>query len=57
MEIQVVQVQWRIGGPQASSGEDTNCCGSRQAPVHLTNALVFYFEALLYILLDCTLSL
>jgi hypothetical protein len=23
--------------------------------VHLTNALVFYFEALLYILLDCAL--
>jgi hypothetical protein len=25
--------------------------------VHLTNALVFYFEALLYVLLDCALSL
>jgi hypothetical protein len=24
MEIQAVQVQWRIEGPQASSGEDTN---------------------------------
>jgi hypothetical protein len=23
-EIQAVQVQWRIGGPQALSGEDTN---------------------------------
>jgi hypothetical protein len=29
----------------------------RIAPVHLTNAIVFYFEALLYILLDCALSL
>jgi hypothetical protein len=25
--------------------------------VHRTNALVFYFEALLYVLLDCALSL
>jgi hypothetical protein len=25
--------------------------------VHLTNGLVFYFEALLYVLLDCALSL
>jgi hypothetical protein len=25
--------------------------------VHLTNVLVFYFEALLYVLLDCALSL
>jgi hypothetical protein len=24
MEIQAVQVQWRIGGPRVSSGEDTN---------------------------------
>jgi hypothetical protein len=25
--------------------------------VHLTNTLVFYFKALLYVLLDCALSL
>jgi hypothetical protein len=25
--------------------------------VHLTNVLIFYFEALFYILLDCALSL
>jgi hypothetical protein len=25
--------------------------------VHLTNALIFYFEALLYVSLDCALSL
>jgi hypothetical protein len=24
MEVQPVQVQWRIGGPQASSGDDAN---------------------------------
>jgi hypothetical protein len=24
MEVKAVQVQWRLGGPQASSGEDTN---------------------------------
>jgi hypothetical protein len=37
--------------------EDTNIYfGSRQAPVHLINALIFYFEALLYVLLDCALS-
>jgi hypothetical protein len=30
---------------------------SRQAPVHLTNALVFYVEALFYVLLGCALSL
>jgi hypothetical protein len=24
MEVQAMQVQWRLEGPQASSGEDTN---------------------------------
>jgi hypothetical protein len=57
-EIQAEQVQRVLEGPQASSYEDTNnCLGLRQAPVHLTNALVFYFEALPYVLLDCALSL
>jgi hypothetical protein len=38
--------------------EDTNIAfGSRHALMHLTNALVFYFKALLYVLLDCALSL
>jgi hypothetical protein len=56
-EVQAEQVQWVFGGPQASSCEDANIVGSRQAPMHLTNAVVFYFEALAYILLDCALSL
>jgi hypothetical protein len=51
-------VQGVFGGPKASSCEDANIAfGSRQAPVHLTYALVFYFEALLYVLLNCALSL
>jgi hypothetical protein len=38
--------------------EDTNIAfRSRQTPVHLTNALVFYFKDLLSVLLDCALSL
>jgi hypothetical protein len=38
--------------------EDTNIAfGSRQASVHLTNTLVFYFDALLCVLLDCALSI
>jgi hypothetical protein len=38
--------------------EDTNIAfRSRQALVHLTNALIIYFEVLLYVLLDCALSL
>jgi hypothetical protein len=57
MEVQAQQVQWVFGGLQASSCEDANIIGSRQAPVHLINALIFYFEALLYVLLDCALSL
>jgi uncharacterized membrane protein len=57
MEVQAEQVQWVFGCPQVSSCEEANIGGSRQAPLHLTNALIFYFEALLYILLGCTLSL
>jgi hypothetical protein len=57
MKVQAEQVQWVFGGPQASSCEDANIVGSRQAPVHLTNALAIYFEALFYVLLDCALSL
>jgi hypothetical protein len=45
------------GGPRASSCDDANIFGSRQAPVHLPNSLVFYFEGLLYVLLDYALSL
>jgi hypothetical protein len=32
MEVQVVQVQWRIGGPQASSGEDANIIVIKVSP-------------------------
>jgi hypothetical protein len=39
MKVQAVQVQWRIGGPQASSGDDANIVvikaspgGSHQSP-------------------------
>jgi hypothetical protein len=57
-EIQAGQVQGVFGGPQAPSVMDANIAfGSRQAPMHLINALVFYFEALLYVLLNCALSL
>jgi hypothetical protein len=56
-EVQAEQVQWMFVGPQVSSCEDANIVKSRQAPVHLTNTLIFYFEALLYVLLDCALSL
>jgi hypothetical protein len=57
-EDQAEQVQCMFGDSQASSYEDTNnFIGSRKAPVDLTNALVFYFEALIYVLLDCALSL
>jgi hypothetical protein len=43
-ENQAEQVQWVFGGPQASSCEDANIVRSREAPVHLTNAHVFYFK-------------
>jgi hypothetical protein len=56
-EVQEEQIQCVFGDTQASNYEDANIVGSRQAPVHLTNILVFYFEALFYILLDCALSL
>jgi hypothetical protein len=57
-EIQAGQVQGAFGGPQAPSVMDANIAfGSRQATVHQTSALVFYFEALFYVLLDCALSI
>jgi hypothetical protein len=42
MKIRAEQVQKEYGGPRASSYEDTNIVGSRQAPVHLTTMLEFY---------------
>jgi hypothetical protein len=57
-EIQAELVQKEYGGPQAPSCMDTNLAiGSRQASVHLADALVFYFEVLFYVLLDCAISL
>jgi hypothetical protein len=51
-KIQAEQIQWVFEGPQMSSYEDANILfESRQAPVHLTNAHVFYFNALIYVLL------
>jgi hypothetical protein len=50
-EFHAKQVQWAFGGPQASSGEDTNIAfGSRQAPVHLTTFLEFHLS--LYLIYD-----
>jgi hypothetical protein len=39
---QAKQVQWAFGAPQASSCEEANIVGSRQAPVHITTFLEFY---------------
>jgi hypothetical protein len=51
MEVQAEQeVQWVIGGPQASSYEDTNIVGSRHVSVHLTTFLEFYLS--LYLIYD-----
>jgi hypothetical protein len=44
MEVHVEQIQKTYGGPQATSGVDTNLpLGSRQAPVHCTQSLAFTF--------------
>jgi hypothetical protein len=56
-KIQTEQGQWVFGGPQASSVRILILILDQgKAPVHLINALIFYFEALLYVLLDCALS-
>jgi hypothetical protein len=46
-----------LGDQQASSYEDDNIVMIKTSPMHLTNALIFYFKYLLYILLDYALSL
>jgi hypothetical protein len=57
-EIQVVQVQWRIGGPQASSGEDTNLALDQGKPRCIPpQSLSCIFETLFIILYACALSL
>jgi hypothetical protein len=43
-EVQAEQFQWVFEGPQASSCEDGNIVGSRQAPVHHTQSLTFIFN-------------
>ncbi len=51
------QVPEVFGDPQASSVRILILILDQgKAPVHLINALIFYFEALLYVLLDCALS-
>jgi hypothetical protein len=58
MGIQAAQVQWRIGGPQASSGEDTNLVLDQGKPRCIPpKSLYFMFEDLFIILVDCALSL
>jgi hypothetical protein len=58
IKIQAVQVQWRIGGPQASSGEDTNLALYQGKPrCTLPKSLSFIFKILFIILSACVLSL
>jgi hypothetical protein len=48
---QALQVQWRIGGPQASSGEDTNLVLDRGKPWCIPlKSLSFIFKTLFIIL-------
>jgi hypothetical protein len=50
-EIQVLQIQWRIGGPQASSGEDTNLVLDQSKPRCIpSKSLSFIFKTLFIIL-------
>jgi hypothetical protein len=41
-EIQVEQVQWVFGGPQASNCEDANIVVIKVSPVHPTKVVVIY---------------
>jgi hypothetical protein len=57
-EVQEKQVPEVFEGPQATSCMDTSIdFRSRQASVHLINALIFYFKTFLYVYFDCVLSL
>jgi hypothetical protein len=57
-EIQEEQVQWMFGGPQASSGEDTNLALDQGKPRCIPpKSLYFMFETLFIILYSCALSL
>jgi hypothetical protein len=56
-EFQAEQVRWVFGGPQVLSGEDANILVIKASTVHLTNALVFYFERFTLCLFECALSL
>jgi hypothetical protein len=54
-EIQVEQVQGVFEYPQASSCEDANIIGSRQAPVHLTTVIEFVYLYILIMIFGCAL--
>jgi hypothetical protein len=57
-EIQAEQVQWMFGGPQVSSGKDTNLALDQGKPWCIPpKSLSFIFETLFIILFDCALSL
>jgi hypothetical protein len=57
-EIQAVQVQWRIRGPQASSGKDTNLALDQGKPWCISpQSLSFIFKTLFIILYACALNL
>jgi hypothetical protein len=57
MEVQTEQVQRVFGGPQASSGEDTNLALDQGKPRCIPpNSLSLTFETLSIILYACALS-
>jgi hypothetical protein len=57
-KIQAMQVQWRVGGPQASSDEDTNLALDQDKSQCISpKSLSFMFETLFIILSACMLSL
>jgi hypothetical protein len=57
-KIQAAQVQWRIGGPQASGDEDINLVFDQGKPRCIpSKSLSFRFETLFIILFACTFSL
>jgi hypothetical protein len=49
MEIQAVQVQWRIGGPRASSDEDTNLVLDQGKPRCIPPIFFLTFLIIIYI--------
>jgi hypothetical protein len=56
MEIQVRQVQWVFGGPQASSYEDANIVVIKASPGASKPILEFCNNFILFLILDCALG-